>query len=530
MAANYKKDYGKIVQKFVEGCREAPGIYDVILRGTAVEECGFCDGWSDVDLSVVFDKLTTQAYRVVRDCLSSIREDCGDSIKISVTLVDVNDFRREDHNHGIKPLYYSALLDDSLVSLLRNEPALRERYHTVSSKPVFLPYVVTDCFCNVVYLVHDIRMRYLNTDITDLEKYSRDALHIIRRSKYVVLNSYFVITGKIIERIDEETMKEILGVFNCLEQDCFRSVYLSDLKHRWEAVSKDCKEVTQVVDTVVGICDYIYKEVCTMFDFNKKKRKKIVVFSDCTDIAFVEVHQKLIAELDRLGVASYDIAPLVEVANFSVINASFCLRLIADVSEPGTIFLVIANAQNNNPERIFGETDNGLIFVGNNSGYFSWLLKDLGLKSIYRTNIDRAISNKSFGGRNVQTPLAAQIAAEVSYDSLGTPFDRSLLTNIDIKDGTIVHIDNFGLMKMKLYATKELEKSSSVDIYVNSEFRVTAKFKTKMKTASDGEWCVFPGSSLDPPLLEIARVRSPDSAAELCARVGDVITLVSKNV
>jgi S-adenosylmethionine hydrolase len=500
------------------------GVYDVLLRGTAVGARSFYDGWSDIDLSVIFDKPTMKAYDMVRDSFSKIKKSCD--IKISLTLVDVDDFKRSYHNHGIKPVYYTSLLGSSSESLLlgSKQTCYQDDGSTELSRcgTMRFQHLISDCFCNIVYLIHDIRSRYLNTDINDLKIYAKDALHIIRRSKYLVINSYFIATGEVLEFIDERALE----VFKELNLDYFKSI--SDFRNEWSAIAKDRERITQIVDVALSVCNYVYKEACAMFDIKSQKRK-IVVFSDCIDIAFAEVYQKLVGELDKLGVMSYDIAPLVEVASFSVTNAAFSLRLMAEVASPGTVFLVIVNGQSNNPERIFGETENGIVFVGNNSGYFSWLLQDFGIKEVYKTRVDRIANNKSFGGRNVQTPLAAQIVSGMPYDSLGTIFDRSLLNMEVIKDGTIVHIDNFGLMKVKLQVTEEIERSTSIDVYVNSELRATAKFRTKMKTASDGEWCVFPGSSLDPALLEVAKVRSFNSAADLGASVGDIITLACKN-
>ena len=84
---------------------------------------------------------------------------------------------------------------------------------------------------------------------------------------------------------------------------------------------------------------------------------------------------------------------------------------------------------------------NGIIFIGNNSGYFSWLFKDFGIEKLYRTKMNRAVDNRSFGGRNVQVPLASQIAAGMKYEELGDLTDPSILNDVEIKKGTVVHID-----------------------------------------------------------------------------------------
>src|SRR5579859_8043757 len=249
-----------------------------------------------------------------------------------------------------------------------------------------------------------------------------------------------------------------------------------------------------------------------------------VIITDCTDISFVEMHQSLYNQLDEYGIHHVHIAPLVSVKNFSVIHTAFSIRLLADIFPPTkTIFIVVVHGIATNPARIFGQTSDGLTFIGNNSGYFNWLIKDFGLKYIYENKINRTLDGRSFGGKYVQIPTAAKIIANIPHDEIGNKREESFLSDYDIPDGTVVHIDNFGLIKIKAPQLSSLNPGDSVQIFVNGSPSVHALYSEKMKREQDGKWVLFAGSSLY-GLPELGRVRSDDSAKELSIKIGDIIT------
>ena len=99
------------------------------------------------------------------------------------------------------------------------------------------------------------------------------------------------------------------------------------------------------------------------------KKTRIVIVTDCIDVAANEIRATLIAELTQLGKEQcVDIEPEIQASEFSLINGSFLVRLMAEVYPPKeTIFLVILNPLNTDRKdraRIIGETNNGFKFVG----------------------------------------------------------------------------------------------------------------------------------------------------------------------
>jgi S-adenosylmethionine hydrolase len=250
--------------------------------------------------------------------------------------------------------------------------------------------------------------------------------------------------------------------------------------------------------------------------------KNIVVITDCTDIAFNEVYAVLELLLTKNNVKDFKIHPLVPVKNFSIINASFAIRLMADLYGENTYFLVIVSATKDLSERVFGETKHGITFVGNNSGYFGWMLEDFGCEYAYKNKQTKDIEYKSFGGKFVQAPTIVDLLIGKDKSSFGEKIPNDDLHSIRIQDGTVVHCDNFGLMKIKSLNNHGLDELDQVQILINENPTLKATFSKSMKKHEDGAWILYQGSSIN-GLLELGKVRNTNSAQEINVREGDMI-------
>jgi len=251
-----------------------------------------------------------------------------------------------------------------------------------------------------------------------------------------------------------------------------------------------------------------------------RKIKSIVIITDCVDVAANEI----IAQLKRLIKRKDLIEPVVPVAPLSLINTSFIIRLMAELYEDA-IFYVVVNPIKEEPERIIGRTKKrNIIFVGRNTGVFSWLVDDLGLKELYEIPYKEFVP---FGGKYIYPFWIAKIIKSKKLSDLKIkklPFNR--LRRLEIPEGTVVHIDNFGLAKIKMdpkiFEKMGLKEGDLVDIYVNGRKLVTAVYRKRMMSEEDGRWVVYPGSSLG-GLPEIGRVRCLGSAQELGIKIGDLV-------
>lgn len=254
--------------------------------------------------------------------------------------------------------------------------------------------------------------------------------------------------------------------------------------------------------------------------------RKVVVFSDCIDIAYNEIYEILSNGFEEHNLTDIQIAPLVALQPFSIVQTAFSLRLMAELCKPGTLFLVIMYGSGQNPQRIFGQTRHGILFVGRNAGYFNWMLEDFGLQSLYVTRLDEKVPKRTFGGKYIQAPTTVQLLASESLEDIGDRVDPSFLMPYEIPKGTVVHVDNFGLMKMKSSPIVYPE-GTPLRIYVNGTYKFDAIFTEKMKRQPDGTWVIYPGSSLN-HLPELGRVRSRHSASEIGVVEGDVIAWETK--
>jgi len=249
-------------------------------------------------------------------------------------------------------------------------------------------------------------------------------------------------------------------------------------------------------------------------------KKRLVFITDCLDFAYSELRGTVLSQLHKLGNRiDLEIEPVVPVMPFSIINGSFVLRLMAEAYPENTIFSVILNPLKERPVRLIGKTKTkGLYFLGANTGVFDWFLQDFGIDELYEIHDPGFFP---FGGKYVHAPAAAQIASGRLLSLIGSKFDSSGLVKLDIPDGTILHIDNFGLMKFK-GIIPELNEGDKLTIEISGNSFPTVYAK-RMMSRETGEWVLYPGSSLGLP--EIGKVHQ-NGAKEIDAKVGDIVKIV----
>jgi len=171
-------------------------------------------------------------------------------------------------------------------------------------------------------------------------------------------------------------------------------------------------------------------------------KKRIVFITDCVDVAYNELRGVILSNIKSDEIV---VEPVVPVVPFSIINGNFVLRLMADAYPEGTIFSIILNPSKERPARLIGKTKKkNFYFMGANTGVFTWFFKDFGVEELYELNDPGFFP---FGGKYIHAPAVTQIAMGKPLNEMGNPFGIEKVINLDIPDGTIVHIDNFGLMK-----------------------------------------------------------------------------------
>ncbi|MEK7621731.1 MAG: SAM-dependent chlorinase/fluorinase [Patescibacteria group bacterium] len=249
-------------------------------------------------------------------------------------------------------------------------------------------------------------------------------------------------------------------------------------------------------------------------------KKRIVFITDCVDIAYNELRGTVLSQLNKLGNnVELEIEPVVPVKPFSLINGSFVLRLMAEAYPEDTIFSVILNPLKERPVRLTGKTKTKrFYFLGANTGVFDWFLRDFGIEELYEIHDPGFFP---FGGKYVHAPAATQIAFGGLLGLIGSKFDSGGLVKLDIPEGTILHIDDFGLIKFKSVLPKLNEGDRVTIEIVGNSF--SAVYVKRMMSRETGEWVLYPGSSLGLP--EIGKVRQ-DGASEINADIGDIVKIV----
>jgi S-adenosylmethionine hydrolase len=249
-----------------------------------------------------------------------------------------------------------------------------------------------------------------------------------------------------------------------------------------------------------------------------KDIKKVILITDCTDVAYNEMKMIILRECRKFGINKVDIE-LVPVSEFSIINASFLIRLMGENCLPGTIFSVVINPQKHRSARVYGKTKNGILFFGANTGALSWLINDFGVEDLYEVHDPGFIS---FGGKYVHAPNVANLLAEVPFKKFGKKFDINNITKLNIVNGTIVHIDNFGLMKI-MGETPNSEDGTRFRVFVNGIYKLDATFSNRMMNRDDKEWVLYKGSSLH-GMPELGTVRYKKGFEDMEFKIGDVVT------
>jgi len=256
-------------------------------------------------------------------------------------------------------------------------------------------------------------------------------------------------------------------------------------------------------------------------------KTRIVTITDCADVASNEIHASLVTTLDKLNVDDKVVVePIVHCQEFSLLHCAFLTRLLADsYSADSTVFLVIANAlptSRAERARIVGRTEEGYRFAGENTGAFSWLFKDFGVAEVYEAS-RKGLDGQEFvpfGGKYFHAPNAALVASGKKLSTFGSVFSPQKLATLNIPMGSIVHIDNFGVVKIKA-EMPALNEGEVMQVFLNEEYLFNAVFTHSMKNLPDNTQALYRGSSFN--LIELGCVRNIQTNKQLF-KIGNIIS------
>lgn len=251
----------------------------------------------------------------------------------------------------------------------------------------------------------------------------------------------------------------------------------------------------------------------------QQNKKYLINITDCTDIAAHELYAVLIREVENM--LDIVVPPIVPISpEFSIINTNFAVRLMADSYPKNSVLMTTINAEKVRPMNVIGRTkERNIVFIGRNMGSFDWLTRDFGCAELYDLTRHNNGGFISFAGKYTTAKLASAAARGVPLSELGDQINPSQIVRMNLEKGTVVHIDNFGMMKF-VGDLGVVQTGDIFDVKIN-DTKFEATYNPRMMSRNTGEWVLFPGSSFG--LYELGQVREL-GAKKLDVKVGDVIT------
>lgn len=246
----------------------------------------------------------------------------------------------------------------------------------------------------------------------------------------------------------------------------------------------------------------------------------IISCSDWTDVAQAEVE---IAALKHAPEGTRFIS--VPVVPFSAINCAFNVRLVAEGLPEGAI--IIASADPRAP---------GLprepLAINFNPKNMYLVCPNIGIPTLLRECAEPIASvrlhfpawkTSVFNGRDLYAPVAGRLAAGCSLEEVGEKFPLSSICYLKIRRGQVLHIDNYG--NVKIYAYDSLVDCDKVSVN-GRQVRVAVNHTLKSgELVPEGELVATNGSSFGLVEFQVKAVREGATGASqlLGVKVGDVI-------
>jgi hypothetical protein len=257
--------YEEAIKYFFQQGQKIKNVNDLIVRGSSrnIKKC--TPHWSDIDVSIIVQKIDIEVYDQVRNLYEEMREEFP--FKLSITLVTKLDFLSYRHHHGTKPIYYSSILQNS-----GTYPG--KRNHLKAHNLEELKY---DSFYNIVSLMHNLRAEDMRRG-SDLSALQEFCCQLLKSSKHFVRNSVFIKTGQIQEQVSTKLFKSCFpGIDPTFPQK------LKFFKKNWSQTIENPKELMQIREYILPILSDIYDHMVTYFS---NLNYKIMTFSNSQDSSF----------------------------------------------------------------------------------------------------------------------------------------------------------------------------------------------------------------------------------------------------
>ncbi len=235
------------------------------------------------------------------------------------------------------------------------------------------------------------------------------------------------------------------------------------------------------------------------------------------DLAIGECQLSLMAVFQQEDVACPYIVTVNDILPFNKVNAAFQIDRLSKQAPPRTVFAgVVDPGVGTDRKGVIIQTKRDHVFVGPDNGILYPACSDEGISKAWQIDYSRrAKSSTTFHGRDIFSPIAAEIACGFPLGSFGPEING--LFEYQYEPNQVLHIDPYGNYKIN---NKDFAEAGNVGV---SSIYVGAREIPFAKTFEDVEvehLLAYVGSS--DGLLEIAK-RQGSAAKELGYEVGNCL-------
>ncbi len=274
----------------------------------------------------------------------------------------------------------------------------------------------------------------------------------------------------------------------------------------------------------------------------------VQVITDITDASYNEMFGIMHGVAEKLSKDQVTIAPVAPVQEFSITQGAFLTRLLAkSYITPVVLFTNVSPHQTYKSDVIGKTKDRDIIFIGANTGVFDWLVRDFGLEYLAQITIKKPYVvdgelvylpgdnppkdyesryiNKAgyvtFIAHTILGSIAVALALGLDYKKFGDDKSADFIVPLEINNGEIVHIDNYG--NVKICGSLKFSLGAKLELSVNKKTTSEALYiNDRMMSYPTNSFVVYPSTSL-PDMVDLAMVRG-NATSQLGLKIGDIVT------
>lgn len=276
--------------------------------------------------------------------------------------------------------------------------------------------------------------------------------------------------------------------------------------------------------------------------------RTLQIITDITDASYNEMYAIIHSISERLSETPINIAPFTPVKEYSITHGAFLTRLMAkNYINPVVLYTNVSPHPTHNTDVIGRTKKKNIIFIGANTGVFDWLVKDYGLAELVQItkrkpfivdgefiylpgetppkNFERRFSNKTehltFAAHTILGSIASAVTIGMDLRLFGEERDQIFIVKHKIKNGEIVHIDNFG--NAKIYGTISATEGQRLLVLKDGKKIAQGVYIAgRMMSQPTGIYAIYPSTSLT-NMVDMALIRG-DACKSLKLNIGDVLS------